>query len=341
MKRRMVAGLVAAGAAMQAPPALAIDSATCSGGSAPHAGRPFTLSAKTQPIVGSYRYAFDLDNDGVHETVTGIESSVRTERTTAGTFTYGVSVTDDDVPAGDPKREAHGTCDVTVVNDAPIGGIEAHPLAEPFPIAYEALRFTYTGTDTENDVNQVPMTHSIDFDGDGQFEFTSPRGDGEVFASFPAGFDKDVTHRVTDAAGASVDTKLHITARPNPFGFGGAAVLAPLGRGALGNVTPSAPRSVKRRTLLKRGVRATFSWGATWGHVRITPYLKHGRTKWTGQSFEGDTGYAPGQQLTIKPLDSDFRKLVKRGAKTLQLRWTAAGQEGPERKGTLVVRIAG
>ena len=334
------AGLLAAAAMMSLPaaPALAVDSASCGAGGEPHAGRQFTLSARTEPISGDFTYRWDLDGDGSFETDSGEEGSVRTEKTTEGTYAYGVAVTDAAVPAGDPKREARGTCNVTVVNDKPTPYFEVHPVAESFPTAYEATRFTYSGSDGEDDLNQKPMSHSIDFDGDGRFEYAA-QGAGEVFASFPAGFDKDVTHRLTDAAGATVETKLRIKVTSDPFGFGAGAVLAPLATDSLPKVQASAPRTIKRKTLLKRGVVASFTWGAAWGSVRITPAVRHGGKEQTSFEFQGDAGYAPGQRIAIKPLPPQLKPLIRKGAKKLQLRWTARGKDGGEQKGTLVVRI--
>ena len=335
--RNTLIALALAGAAMALPaaPAHAIDSASCEAGGDPHAGRQFSLIARTQPIVGDYSYAFDLDNNGSYETVTGSESTTKTEQARAGTYTYGVSVTDNEVPAGDPKREARGTCQVTVVNDPPVPNFEVHPVEESFPTAYEATRFTFSGHDNENDLNQVAMTHSIDFDGDGQFEFTA-QGDGEVFASFPAGWDKDVTHRITDSAGASVDSKIHVKPPRNAFGIGGNTVIAPLSRGTLPKVTATAPKTVKRKTLIKKGFVAKFTWGAAWGRVTARPAIGKESTSF---SYEGDAGYAPGQQLTINRLPPSLVKKIRRGAKKIQLRWTAKGQEGAEQTGTLTVKI--
>lgn len=339
--RSVLAVLFAAGACTLAPaaPALAVDAASCTAGNeSPHAGRQFTLSARTEPITGDYEYAWDLDGDGSFETPKGTESTLRTERATPGSYTFGVQVTDNELPADDPKRQAKGTCTVEVVNDRPVAYFEAHPVEESFPTAYEALRFTYRGSDGEDDLNQVPMTHAIDFDGDGQFEFTA-KGTGEVFASFPAGFDRDVTHRLTDAAGASVDTRIRVKAVPNAFGIGAGAVLAPLGLGALPKVTATAPRTVKRKTLLKKGFVAKFHWGPSWGRVVAIPSVRHRGKTATGFPFQGDAGYAPGQQLTIKPLPPQLKPLIKRGAKKLQLRWAARGHDGNEQTGTLVLRI--
>ena len=334
MKHGWITVTVAALTLLPATPAVAVDSASCRSSGEAHAGRQFTLSSQTEPITGSYTYRWDLDHDGTFETDTGEESTVKVERATAGTYTFGVQVTDADFPPGDPKREARGTCDVTVVNDQPRPLFEAHPLGESFPTAYEALRFTYGGSDSENELNQRPMTHAIDFDGDGRFEYTV-QGAGEVFASFPAGFDKDVTHRVTDDAGASVDTRLRIKTTPDAFGIGDGRVLAPLSTAPLGTVTAKAPKKIKRRTLLKRGVTATFSWGASWGRVRVQPAVK----KVAAFTFEPDTAYAPGQRVAVKPLPPQLKQLVRKGAKKLELRWTAAGKTGIEKKGTLVVRI--
>ena len=334
MKYRRITLAAGALALLPAAPAHAIDSATCTSSGEPHAGRQFTLSARTEPISGSFTYRWDLDHDGSFETDTASEGTVKAEKTAAGTYTYGVLVTDTDVPAGDPKREARGTCDVTVVNDRPTPYFEVHPVAESFPTAFEATRFTYSGSDGEDDLNQVAMTHQIDFDGDGQFEYTA-KGGGEVFASFPAGFDEDVTHRITDAAGASVDTRLRIKTTRDAFGIGGDKVLAPLSTGPLPEVTARAPRSIKRKTLLKKGFVATFEWGPTWGRVTAIPAVK----KVSAFSFDGDAGYAPGQQLAIRPIPPQLKAQIRRGAKKIELRWTAKGQEGPERTGKLVVRI--
>jgi hypothetical protein len=326
--------LAGAGMSLAAAPAEAVDSVSCRAGEQPHAGRQFTLVASTEPIVGDYRYRFDLDGDGSFETDTGTENRTRTEKTTPGTYTYGVVVTDQEAPADSAKREARATCEITVVNDLPTAYFEAHPVEEPFTTAYEATRFTFSGQDNEDGVEQRAMTHSIDFDGDGQFEFTA-RGDGEVFASFPAGWDKDVTHRLTDTAGGSVDTKIHVKGPRNAWGIGGDKVIAPLSTGPLTAVAAKAPKSIKRKTLLKKGVVATFTWGAAWGRVVLTPAVK----KVTAYSFEGDAGYAPGQQVVVKPLPPQLKGPIKKGAKKLLLRWTAKGHEGPEKTGTLVVKI--
>ena len=336
-RSRLIALLIAGGALAMAPaPALAVDSVNCAATGDPHAGREFTVQARTAPIVGTYTYRWDLDNDGTFESDRGSDANLRTERAAAGTYTFGVLVTDGDAAAGDPKREARGKCDVTVINDLPLPNFGVHPVGASFPTAYEATRFTFVASDNENDLNQVAMTHSIDFDGDGQFEFRA-RGDGEVYASFPAGFDKDVTHRVTDSAGGSVDSTIRIKPPRNAFGIGGTAVIAPLSVGTLPPVTARAPKSVKRKTLLKHGVVATFDWGATWGRVKLVPAIK----KTTGFVYEGNAGYAPGQQLTVNRLPPALKSLIRRGAKKIELRWTARGQAGAEQQGKLVIRIKG
>lgn len=318
-----------------APLALAVESATCAAPGDPHAGRQFTLSARTEPMLGDFTYRWDLDSNGSFETDTGTDGAVTTEKTAAGTYTFGVQVTDPSFSEGDPKRQATGRCDVTVVNDKPFPYFEMHPIADNFPTAYEAIRFTFSASDSEDDVNQVGEKHAIDFDGDGQFEFNAA-GNGEVFTSFPAGFDKDITHRVTDAAGAFVDTKMRIKTAADPFGLGDSRVLANLSLAPLASVTAKAPKRVKRKTLLKKGVTASFSWGASWGRVLMTPSIKRTNPAFT---YQPETAYAPGHKLTTKPFPPQLKKLAKPGAK-LVLNWTARSYvSNVEKTGRLVVKI--
>jgi len=318
-----------------AQPAMAVESVTCqSGETEPHAGRQFTLSARPDPLIGDFTYKWDLDNDGSFETDTGTEGTVKTEKKTAGTYTFAVQVTDKEVPENDPKRQATGKCDVKIVNAKPFPYFEMHPVEANFATAYEAVRFTFSASDEEDDVNQVGSKHAIDFDGDGQFEFTAT-GNGEVYVSFPAGFDKDVTHRVTDAAGESVDTKLHVKTAMGPFGIGGTGLIVPVALGTLPKVAVKAPSSIKRKTLLKGGLSMTFSWGPTWGRADVYPTIK----KTTGFTYKAAAGYAPGQKLTLKPLPPSLKTLIKKGAKKIVLHWLAEGTDRKEQTGTITVKI--
>ncbi|MEA2169734.1 MAG: hypothetical protein QOF76_3034 [Solirubrobacteraceae bacterium] len=332
MKRTLTA-LLLTSAALPAP-ALAVDSVGCgtaTGDGAPHAGRYFDVSPRASPIVGGYTYAWDQDGDGVFETSS--DYSLRVLEQHAGTYRFGVRVTDSDFPVGDPRHEATGTCDVTVVNDLPENVFEAQPWDQT-PVAYEALTFHYGGRDPEDSLNGKLLTQEFDFDGDGTFEYKA-EGDGEVRVSFPSGWDGVVTHRVTDEAGGSVDATLPIKTR-DVTGFGGSKVLVPVSSdGPLGQVTANAPKSISRKALLRGGLAATFSWGAVAARANLVPVIKKTR----GQPIVTGGRYAPGERLALKPLDRGLVKLVRHGAKQIELRWTVYANSG-ERTGKLVVKIA-
>lgn len=334
MKHRWILVTAVALTAMPATPAMAIESGTCRGSSDAHAGRKFWLGTDTSPITGNYTYAWDLDNDGTHELDTGTDGTLEQVREKAGTYTFGVRITDNDVAAGDPKRQASGKCDVTVANDLPTHRFEVH---ERSPAPYGVVRFTYDGWDLENELNERPLKHAIDFDGDGQFEFTA-EGAGEVYASFPPGFDKDVTHRMTDDAGGTVDTRVRVKTADDPFGVGvgDGRVLGPLSDGPFAKVTASAPKSIRRRTLLTKGLVVTFGWGPALGSAEIEPVIG----KVTGFTYGGERSYAPGQRLMVQRLSTALQKKIRRGAKKIQLRWVVKGLERSyARTGTLTVKI--
>jgi hypothetical protein len=87
------------------------------------------------------------------------------------------------------------------------------------------------------------------------------------------------------------------------------------------------------------GVAATSSWGPTWGYAELVPVVRLGHAVETGFSYNGESGYAPGERLTTERLPPALKDLIRRGATRIALRWTARGKTGPERHGTLVVRI--
>ncbi len=146
-----------------------------------------TITDDDQPTGTAFTYAWDFD-DGTTSTVAAPAKSFATE----GTFTVTVTVTDAQAATDT------ATIDVLVGNEKPVADFTESTTT---PSTGDAVQFTDTSTDPNDDPADTPFTYAWDF-GDGA---TSTAEDPSHTYTTPGTY--TVTLTVTDSRGAVSDEK--------------------------------------------------------------------------------------------------------------------------------------
>ena len=225
-------------------------------------------SSSTDPDGTIANQAWDLDNDGQYDDATGATATGRFA--TAGTYTVGLQVTDDDGATATTTRQ------LTVGNQAPSASFSYSPAA---PLRRETVTFTSTSADPDGRI----VSQAWDLDNDGRFD------DGTAATasrSFSYSGTYTVRLRVVDDAGAArVASRSVRVYKRRPAGA--ARIAAPPLTDAVRGITvprvqilgPSPGAFLRRQPKLLRGRMAN-----TTHHVRLTLRRRSGRAC---RSFDG------------------------------------------------------
>lgn len=212
--------------------------------------------------------AWDLDNDGQYDDATGTSAS--RQFATAGTYTVGLRVTDDDGATASASRS------LTVGNQAPTASFTWSPSA---PLRREVVTFSSTSADSDGTVTG----QTWDLDNDGQFDDGSG---AKATRSFPNPGSYTVRLRAVDNAGAATVASRVVTVyKRRPAGatkIAAPQLTAPGRRVLLPRVQilrPAAGAVLRRQPKVLRG-RSIHAAGP----VALTLRRKFGRLC---QSFDG------------------------------------------------------